>query len=146
MLEILYDKATKEVRAWNAADKVQGNLKPKEGQEVIIFPISPPSFGSGEYKVEEANQTIVDGNPSYKPKPPRSSHISVLTAVDAAKARPAQIKRVWEGRDYFYDCFATQTVKDEFVAGKIAIGDYVIVHFDDIGEQIVTAKVFKSWV
>lgn len=78
-------------------------------------------------------------------EPPRSSHVSVLTAVDAAKTRPARVKRVWQGSDYFYDCFATQTVKDEFVAGKIAIGDYVIVHFDQVGEQIVTAKVWKSW-
>ena len=79
------------------------------------------------------------------PEPPRSTHISTIDAIDPAKARPVRIKRVWEGRDYFYDCFATQTVKGEYVAGKIAIGDYVIVHFDDIGEQIVTAKVFKSW-
>ncbi len=79
------------------------------------------------------------------PEPPRSTHISVLEAVDPAKARPAKIKRVWEGRDYFYDCFVTQTVKDQFVAGDVAVGDYVIVHFDDIGEQIVTAKAYKSW-
>jgi len=78
-------------------------------------------------------------------EPSLSTHIATLVAINATKARPAKIKRVWEGRDYFYDCFATQTVKDEFIAGKIAIGDYVLVHFDDIGEQIVTAKVFKSW-
>lgn len=79
------------------------------------------------------------------PEPPRSSHISVLEAVDPTKARPAQIRRKWRGNDYYYDCFATQTVRDEFAAGKIVAGDYVIVHYDDIGEQIVIAKVFKSW-
>ena len=79
------------------------------------------------------------------PEPPRSSHISTLEAVDPTKARPARIKRVWQGIDYYYDCFATQTVRDEFIAAKIVIGDYVIVHFDDVGEQIVMAKVFKSW-
>lgn len=76
---------------------------------------------------------------------PHSTHLSVLEAVDTAKARPARIKRVWEGRDYFYDCFVTEIVKDQYVAGDIVVGDYVLVHFDDIGEQIVTAKVFKSW-
>lgn len=78
-------------------------------------------------------------------EPPNSTHISTLVAVDTAKPRPARVKRIWEGRDYFYDCFVTQTVKDEYVAGKIKIGDYVLVHYDTIGEQLVTAKVYKSW-
>ena len=76
---------------------------------------------------------------------PRSTHVSVLTAVNAPAVRPATIKRVWEGNDYFFDCFVTQTVRDEYVEGKIVIGDFVLVHFDDIGEQLVQAKVFKSW-
>lgn len=83
--------------------------------------------------------------PLVIPEPPRSTHISILTGVDPTKVRPAKVKRVWEGRDYFYDCFATQSVKDEYVAGKIIVGDYILVHFDNIGEQIVTAKVWKSW-
>jgi len=80
-----------------------------------------------------------------EPEPPRSTHISTIDAIDVAKARPVRIKRTWEGNNYFYDCLATETVKDQYVAGKIAIGDYVIVHFDDIGEQVVEAKIFKSW-
>ena len=83
--------------------------------------------------------------PKVEPEPPRSSHISTLESVDPTKARPARIKRVWQGKDYYYDCFATQTVRDEYVAGKVAVGDYMIVHFDEVGEQIVTAKVWKSW-
>ncbi len=66
MLEILYDIATKEVRGWNADDKVQGNLIPKEGQEVVIFPISPPDFESDIYYVDLASKKIV-GNPDYVP-------------------------------------------------------------------------------
>ena len=83
--------------------------------------------------------------PQIQTDPPHSTHISTLEAVVPTKARPAKVKRVWEGRDYFYDCFATQTVKDEYVAGKIKIGDYVLVHYDDTGEQIILAKVWKSW-
>jgi len=79
------------------------------------------------------------------PQPSRSTHVSVLTAVNASAVRPATIKRVWEGNDYFFDCFVTQTVRDEYIAGKIVIGDFVLVHFDAVGEQCVTAKVFKSW-
>jgi len=83
-----------------------------------------------------------EGNPII---PPRSTHVSVLTAVNASAVRPARIKRVWEGNDYYFDCFVTQTVRDEYASGKIVLGDFVLVHFDDVGEQCVTAKVFKSW-
>ena len=65
MLEVLYDTTTKEVRAWNADMSVKGKLKPKEGQEVVIWDIPIPKFDSREYKVDEANQTVVDGNPDY---------------------------------------------------------------------------------
>jgi len=88
---------------------------------------------------------LLAGGYLVAPAPPRSSHISTLEAVDPTKARPARVKRVWNSKNYYYDCFATQTVRDEFIAAKIVIGDYVIVHFDDVGEQIVMAKVFKSW-
>ena len=100
--------------------------------------------GAIEITEQEFNDYLAS-LPVIEPEPPRSTHISTIDAIDTAKPRPVRIKRTWGGRDYFYDCFATQTVKDEFVAGKIAIGDYVLVHFDAIGEQIVTAKVFKSW-
>ncbi len=79
------------------------------------------------------------------PEPPHSTHISTIDAIDTSKARPVRIKRVWNGKDYFYDCLVTESVKDQYMAGNIAVGDYAIVHFDDIGEQVVTAKVFKSW-
>lgn len=147
MLEIFYKTATKIVTAWRSEGKQ--NIRPvRVGEAKVMLDILPPSNEGAsvrDYLYDEATSTL-KLSPSFKfLEPPLSSHISVLTAVDATKARPARIKRIWEGRDYFYDCFATQTVKDEFVAGKIAIGDYVIVHFDDIGEQIVTAKVWKSW-
>lgn len=91
-----------------------------------------------------------DGNTFIKPsstipEPPRSTHISTLESVTIEATRPARIKRVWNRNDYYYTCFVTQTVKNEYQAGNIQIGDYVLVHFDDIGEQVVTAKVYKSW-
>lgn len=104
-----------------------------------------PSWTSDEEPYGTMTFTDAPEAPPAPTEPSYSTHISILVAVDPVKARPAKIKRVWEGRDYFYDCFATQTVKDEYVAGKILIGDYVLVHFDDTDEQIVTAKVFKSW-
>lgn len=77
-------------------------------------------------------------------QPPNSTHISVLESIDVGRARPAKVKRVWEGKDYFYDCFVTENIKDQYVNGDIKVGDYLLVLFE-MGEQIVTAKVFKSW-
>jgi len=79
MLEVLYDVATKEVRAWNADDSVQGNLKPKKGQEVVILPIDPPSFESDVYYVDLTNGVIV-GNPDYNPLSPDDMRASEILA------------------------------------------------------------------
>lgn len=106
--------------------------------------INEPSSGFVEVTKEEYD-TFITSLPTPESEPPRCTYISLLEAVNPTKARPARIKRMWENREYFYDCFVSQTVKDEYEAGKIKVGDYIIVHFDDIGEQIVMAKVFKSW-
>lgn len=86
MLEILYDTATKEVRAWNADMKVRGNFKPKEGQEVAILPIDPPTFDSDIYFIDLASKRI-KGNPDYifvEPFNPRAE-------IDGIKARLDEI-------------------------------------------------------
>ncbi len=85
MLEILYEVATKEVRAWNGDMFVKGNLKPREGQEVVIFDIDPPDFESDIYYVDLLNKQII-GNPNYiEPQPPRD----LAAEVDEIKAKIA---------------------------------------------------------
>tara|TARA_Y100000310_G_C20476056_1_gene712475 strand:- start:128 stop:316 length:189 start_codon:yes stop_codon:yes gene_type:complete len=59
MLEVLYDIATREVRAWNADDSVQGNLKPKRGQKVVIFPGGPPEERAAEYLVDLPGKKVI---------------------------------------------------------------------------------------
>lgn len=78
-------------------------------------------------------------------EPSKSTHIAQLVAIDAGKVRPAQVKRMWEERQYFYDCFVTETIKEMYVAGNLHVGDYVLVHYDDRDEQLVTEKIYKSW-
>ncbi|MBA7649961.1 hypothetical protein ES703_57760 [subsurface metagenome] len=94
---------------------------------------------------KEEYDAFIASLPTPEPTPPLSTHISIIDAIDTARARPVRVKRVWNGGDYFHDCLVTESVKDQYLAGNVEVGDYVIVHFDDIGEQIVTAKVFKSW-
>ena len=65
-LEILYNTATLEVRAWNGDDTVQGHFNPKPGQAVVIFPGESPNFESDQFYVDLPNQQVV-GNPDYVP-------------------------------------------------------------------------------
>lgn len=88
MLEVLYDKATNEVRAWNADDSVQGNLKPKEGQEVVIWDIEPPDFESDVYYVDLDNKQI-KGNPDYVPTEP----FNAKAEIDDLKARVGKLEK-----------------------------------------------------
>ena len=117
-----------------------------QGQTTTVESYSHDLDVEGAIEITQAEfDAYIASLPLPQTEPSHSTHISILEAIDPTKTRPAKVKRVWEGRNYFYDCFATQTVKDEYVAGKIKIGDYVLVHFDNTGEQIVMAKVWKSW-
>lgn len=146
MLKIRYDLSAKVLSGWTDIESEFDELMANKGEDVAILDILKPSVDDYEYFLFDATtQSLVDNPAKPKPEPPYSTHISTIDAIDTAKARPVRIKRVWEGRDYFYDCFVTESVKDQFVAGDVVVGDYVLVHFDDIREQIVTAKVFKSW-
>ena len=83
--------------------------------------------------------------PPVIPTPPRSTHLATLVAIDTNSMRPARVKREYQGYDFFHDCFVTESLKDQYVEGDLQVGDYVLVHFDDSGEQVVTHKIFKSW-
>ena len=98
-------------------------------------------------EVREATQEEIDNfnQLSRDSEPPVSTSIASIEAVDTSKARPARVKRMWRDKAHYYDCFVTETVKDQYLAGNIAVGDHVLVQYDDKGEQIVVAKVFKSW-
>ncbi len=89
--------------------------------------------------------------PRPEPTPPASGHPAQLVSVDALAARPARVKRTWNGQDWFYDCLVTESVITKYQAGEIVIGDYLWVEFVDTseeiggGEQIVIGKIRKTW-
>lgn len=92
MLEVLYDTATKEVRAWNADMSVKGNLNPKNGQEVVIWSIDPPTLESDWYKVDLKRKRIV-GNPDYtKPEPPRDFAAELKNLEQRVKMIEGKVK------------------------------------------------------
>lgn len=127
---------------------VHKTYKTEEERLAIIAKMENTGFqqvSTEGYLIGEGHLLFDDGIPEPIPEPSHSTHISIIDAIDTSKARPVRIKRTWNGKDYFYDCFVIESLKDQYVAGDVKVGDYVIVHFDDIGEQIVTGKVFKSW-
>lgn len=82
-----------------------------------------------------------------EPTPPPSTHLAVVDSIDPQAVKPATVTRTWAGKEYTYDCFVTEGVKDQWQQGDIHVGDFVLVHFleDDTGKAIVIAKVFKTW-
>lgn len=88
---------------------------------------------------------LVKGLPKFVP--PVFGCWAILDAVNVAAAKPATVRRNWEGVDYVLDCYITQHVKDEWLAGHIAIGDYVLVEYldQDPNKAGVVGKVVKTW-
>ena len=80
------------------------------------------------------------------PPPPLCTHWAKVDSLDLTKQKPITVKRTWHGREYQVDCYVTENIKDQYQAGNIAIGDYVIVEFldDDAAKAVVTAKVLIS--
>jgi hypothetical protein len=79
--------------------------------------------------------------------PPVHGCWAILEAVNVSAVKPATVRRTWEGTDYVVDCYITQHVKDEWLAGNIAIGDYVLIEYleQDPDKAGVVAKVVKTW-
>ena len=66
MLEVKYNIADNRILAWNADPLVEGNLKPRVGEAVVVFPNAyPPTIPSDWYKVDLIGKNVV-GNPDYK--------------------------------------------------------------------------------
>jgi len=127
---------------------VDRNAKCHE-QEALGRRMISDTFDEGRQSFNNPTGTMIftdEPEPPQVPSaPPPSTHISQLVSLYIVAERPARVKRVWEGREYLVDCLVSMTVFNEFGEGRLVVGDYVLVHYDDMGEQIVMGKVFKSW-
>jgi hypothetical protein len=88
---------------------------------------------------------LVKGLPKHIP--PVYGCWAILDSVNVTAVKPATVRRNWEGVDYVLDCYITQHVRDEWLAGNIAIGDYVLVEYldQDPGKAGIVAKIVKTW-
>lgn len=145
MLEILYDTTTNRVRGWCADPAQFGNLQPKPDQAVVVWDIPIPSK-SDWYEVNLVNEVILT-NPAYKPRPRLCTHWAIVDSFNTGEEKPMRVKRTIGGYEYQVDCYVTETVKDQYLAGDVAVGDFVLVHFldDDPNRAVVFAKVYRSW-
>ena len=99
-----------------------------------------------QYHLDGKHLVFVNSEPSPPPpEPPKSTHYARVTGYNIGELRPLSVVRTWNGQDFPYNCFVTQGIKDDYIAGKLAIGDFVLVHFDDCGEQIAMMKIYKTW-
>jgi len=72
---------------------------------------------------------------------------AILEAVNVAVAKPAIVRRTWGGANYVFDCYVMQHVRDEWLVGNIAVGDYVLVDYSDQDpdrEQVI-ARIVETW-
>ena len=145
MLEVRYIIETGEVTGWCSRETKFGNLdRGRETETIVILDIPVPPYNCSRYLCDGTNlEELPDDT-----QPPFSTHIGRITEIDPSKAKPATIKRMWEGREFTYNCLVTQDIRDQYAEGKISIGDYVLVHFlDDVDKDIaiIMQKIFKTW-
>ena len=145
MLELRYIKATGEVTGWCGREQSFGKLdRGRETEAIVILDIPVPLHNCSRYLCDGLSlEELPDDT-----QPPYSTHIGRITDIDPSKAKPATIVRLWEGRGFTYNCLVTQDIKDQYVEGKINIGDFVLVHFFDDTEKdiaVIMQKIFKTW-
>lgn len=98
--------------------------------------------------ISESNLPVAYEEPEpAEPRPPLSTHWAIIDSINLGSEKPVRVKRTWEGVEYTVNCYATENIKDQYLAGDIAVGDYVMVEFldDDPDRAVVFAKVFKTW-
>lgn len=106
-----------------------------------------PDFFEGVYYLSDLGLTPI----TYEDLP-WSDHIGKLTDIDNTRKKPAEITRRYQGINYSFWCLVTQNVVDQYMAGALEIGDYVVVTFiEEIPDNteynvpIVIGKVYESW-
>lgn len=107
----------------------------------------PDDLQEGGYYLDELALELPDYNDL-----PWSDHIGKLIDIDPSRAKPAQVRRFYMGNTYDFWCLVRQNVVDEYIAGDLAIGDWVTVSFieempytTEYHVAIVTGKVYESW-
>ena len=104
--------------------------------------------GAIEITEQEYNDYLVSLPPPSPQPPPLCTHMAKLISVTAGE-RPARVE-VYMNKiptGFEYDCYVSETVLIEYTAGRIVIGDFLLVEFVDDSPDMgcVFAKVHQTW-
>ncbi len=82
-----------------------------------------------------------------EPTPPLCTHWAKVDSFNQAEEKPMRVRRTWNSREYTVDCYVTENIKDQYQAGDVAVGDFVLVEFleDSADKAVVFAKVLETW-
>lgn len=98
--------------------------------------------------IDEASLPIAFEEPdALEGHPPLCTHWARIDSFNVAEMKPVKVKRTWNGKEYTVNCYITESIKDQYLAGDIVIDDYVLVEFleDSADKAVVFAKVLKTW-
>jgi hypothetical protein len=72
---------------------------------------------------------------------------ATITAMNVGAKKPLEVTRNWKGYTFTFNCYVTQDLRDQYVAGNVTIGDIVVVVFvdGDYQQALATQKIFKTW-
>lgn len=61
--------------------------------------------------------------------------------------KPLTVERTYRDKTYTIDCYVTTQIKDEYQAGTLQVGDFVLVSFidGDPDKTCAILKVYKTW-
>lgn len=78
---------------------------------------------------------------------PLCEHFAQITAMNPTQTRPLEATITYKGKQFPQKCFVTQDLVDAYQAGKLKVGDWVVVHFTENmpDRPIATQKVYKTW-
>jgi len=132
MMEIWVDPATKRIMAIYDPGRYTGTVWQDLGYEKYdaiedwMLPMEPPVI---------------------EPKLRMSLHEAQILSINTAMTKPLTARLHQEGDVFDVPCYVTQDLMDAHQAGKLAVGDWVLVYFIDkrVSKAIAQQKIFKTW-
>lgn len=142
MLKIRYTVDTSLLSGWTDNESEFDHLLPREGEATELLDTAKPD--ADDYECFVYQDGLLKEN---RPTPPLCTHWAVIDSINLGAEKPVRVKRTWEGVEYTVNCYVTEGIRDQYLAGDIVVADYVIVEFldDNPNRAVVFAKVFKTW-
>lgn len=154
-IQFFYDKNSLQIMAVYVNVKTGSSVFKDADVYAEVNVEDPPYRVTRDHKVVldpsgEITGTVASVNP-VQPSPtlkewPNPFHGRVVGG-DPAAVKPLHVERDIEGQTRDYWCYVTEDVRDLYAAGRLSVGDVVIVIFvdHDLDKPLATQKVYRSW-